>query len=292
MAHIDLSSAKPCPLCSILVTKEGLMSGEGSVRECAREGCPLREAEELKQVEAEEGRAADIKEREKRRVESKEKRRAFFARIRDWWLTWRTRKTPEAKAGRLQAAGEKLTRKREELSVEIAELQTVIRMKRNAYQQAGEVERKHLQPELKLLLRRHRHRLNELGILAENEGAMEIAAGRMREVAAYRENPITESEIDDIAIDLEGSAQEADRRVEAIEDLEKAGQRRARLQDSEIDSERSFEELLAGFEAGEAEVVEKDLEKQSPADLHSERAEPVSDEPTSPQRRLEEPEQI
>ncbi len=156
---------------------------------------------------------------------------------------WRKNKSPEAIQQSIAGTLAANTTKREALAAALEKQFATIAAKKKAYETAPPARKRVLEAELKGLLAAYRSAEGEFKVLVENEQVLTQVLGRMREVTAYGMAGVTEAAIDQLIDEVDERAEEAEGRVSAVADLEKAGRRRERESDRE-----SFTEQLAGFE--------------------------------------------
>ncbi len=116
--------------------------------------------------------------------------------------------------------------------------------------------RKIVETELRSRLAEYKSAENQLSVLLENERVLSTVQGRLLEVVSYGLATVTEDQIDDVVDRIEEAVSEAEGRLSATRDLEKAGKRR----DREDDREQLMDEL-AGFDEEPAQK-ESALDKE------------------------------
>ena len=166
--------------------------------------------------------------------------------------------TPEEMAAELDHAIQDNEKRRLGAQETHSQLYDTICRKKADFQAAPAARRNVLQSELKTLLQRYKAAEREITILLENIETLTLVKGKLLEKTAYDLRSIDEDAIDDLAIDLEDRAAEADAILDARNDLERAGarQERAGQEDDFLAALEGFGEPLADGGAGE----ELDLE--------------------------------
>jgi hypothetical protein len=172
---------------------------------------------------------------------------------------WRKNKSPEAVQQSIANTLAANKANREALSAELEKQFAAIAAKKKAYETAPPARKRVLEAELKGLLAAYRSAEGEFKVLVENEQVLTQVLGRMREVTAYGKAGITEAAIDQLIDEVDERAEEAEGRVSAAADLEKAGRRRERESDRE-----SFSEQLAGFEETDTATPEPQSAPETP----------------------------
>jgi hypothetical protein len=172
---------------------------------------------------------------------------------------WRKNKSPEAVQQSIANTLAANKANRETLSAELEKQFAVIAAKKKTYETAPPARKRVLEAELKGLLAAYRSAEGEFKVLVENEQVLTQVLGRMREVTAYGKAGITEAAIDQLIDEVDERAEEAEGRVSAAADLEKAGRRRERESDRE-----SFAEQLAGFDEPETSAPEPQRTPETP----------------------------
>ena len=158
---------------------------------------------------------------------------------------------PEAALVSLDAQLSATRSRREPMSARFEELYNQIAAKKKVWQSAPSARKKILEMELKALLAEYQSLERQLTILFENERIISTVRGRTLElIARGLERPRVE-DVDRLTDDVENAATETDDLVDAVADLEKAGQRRTRQTDS-VD----LESALAGFDEMPPQTVE------------------------------------
>lgn len=177
-------------------------------------------------------------------------------------------RSPEAMIRTLDENTSANTARREEVSGRVERVYHEIAAKKAEYQKAPKARQRILEAELRSLLSTYKASERELNILLENERNLSLIKGRLNEVAAYGMSGVSEILIDDVIDDIEDKAGEAEAVADAARDLEKAGRRKQREEDTEDlwaalgefgEEERpsGLGEELAGFEsAGKAKSEE------------------------------------
>ena len=126
---------------------------------------------------------------------------------------------------------------------------------------ASPARKKIVETELRSRLAEYKSAENQLSVLLENERVLSTVQGRLLEVVSYGLATVTEDQIDDVVDRIEEAVSEAEGRLSATRDLEKAGKRRDREQDTEqlmdelaafdeepAEAESSLDKELAGFD--------------------------------------------
>lgn len=189
-------------------------------------------------------------------------------------------RSPQAMLATLEQAAEANQARRETVSARIEAQYTDIVAKKKAFATAPPARKRIIEAELASLLSRYKASERELTILLENEKVLAQTRGRIQEVTAYGMAGVSEIQIDDVIDEIEGSAEAAEARLDAVRDLEKAGRRRER------ESEKaSLWDELGAFEAEPAETSRDDALK----DLEA--PEPDAPETPEPPKREQLPEQ-
>lgn len=146
--------------------------------------------------------------------------------------------------------------RREVVSARVEKLHGEIVQKKKAYESAPPARKRILEAELQSKLAEYKAGERELTVLLENERLLSQVKGRLNELTGYTMAGVSEIQIDDVIDEIEEAVSEAEGRVDAARDLEKAGRRRER----ESDRENLLDELK-GFEGeSESSVVSKELE--------------------------------
>ncbi len=168
--------------------------------------------------------------------------------------------SPEAMLATLEEGLKANRKRREDAAAEVERLHHEIAAKKKAYATAVPARKKIMETELRSLLAAYKSAENQLTVLLENERVLSTVKGRMLEVVSYDLATVTEDQIDDVIDRIEDAVEEAEARVDATRDLEKAGRRREREDDTEQlwDALKGFDEEseetspleseLAGFE--------------------------------------------
>jgi hypothetical protein len=164
-------------------------------------------------------------------------------------------KSPEAALQRIEADQAANRESRELASARIEKLHQFIAEKKKAYAQASPARKRILEAELKSALAKYKATERELSVLLENETVLAGVEGRIREAISYGKAGVTEVQIDELVDEIEEQVSEAEGRLDAMRDLEKAGRRRERESDRE-----SFLDELAAFD--EVEPFTSDLDKE------------------------------
>lgn len=180
---------------------------------------------------------------------------------------WRKNKSPEAVQQSIANTLAANKTNRETLSAELEKQFSAIAAKKKDYETAPPARKRVLEAELKGLLAAYRSAEGELKVLVENEQVLTQVLGRMREVSAYGMAGITEAAIDQLIDEVDERAEEAEGRVSAVADLEKAGRRRERESDRD-----SFAEQLAGFEEPAAAAEENPAAQRAPETAPAQKA--------------------
>ena len=182
-------------------------------------------------------------------------------------------KSPEAALERIERDQTVNRESREVASARIEKLHQAIVDKKKAYAKAAPARKRILEAELKSALAEYKAAERELAVLLENEAVLAQVKGRIREAISYGKAGVDEIQIDELVDEIEEHVAEAEGRLDAMRDLEKAGRRRERESDHEAlmtelaafdeePEETDLDKELAGFDA-EPEA-EKSREKDSP----------------------------
>lgn len=156
--------------------------------------------------------------------------------------------SPEAMLATLEEGLKANRKRREDAAAEVERLHVEIAAKKKVYANAVPARKKIIETELRSMLAAYKSAENQLTVLLENERVLSTVKGRMLEVVSYDLATVTEDQIDDVIDRIDEAVEEAEARVDATRDLEKAGKRRVREDDSE-----QLWDALAGFdEEGEA----------------------------------------
>jgi len=142
-------------------------------------------------------------------------------------------RSPEAMMGTMDESLAANRTRREQASARVETLYGEIVAKKRAYKAAPAARRRILEAELKSKLTEYKAAERELKVLLENERVLAQVKGRLNEMIAYDMAGVTEELIDDVALDIEDRASEAEARMDASRDLERAGARRERESDRE-----------------------------------------------------------
>ncbi len=173
-------------------------------------------------------------------------------------------RSPEAMLATLDERLATNTARREDVSGRVERLYREIAAKKAEFQKAPKARQRVLEAELRGMLSSYKAAERELNILLENERNLALVRGRLNEVAAYGMGGVSESIIDDVIDDIEDKVADAEAVADAARDLEKAGRRRAREDDSdalwaelgdfgEEEKPGKLSEELAAFEEDEPE---------------------------------------
>ena len=124
--------------------------------------------------------------------------------------------------------------------------------KKKAYDTAPPARKRILEAELQSMVAVYRANERELKVLLENERVLAQVKGRMNEVMAYGMAGVKEEAIDELTDQVEEAVEEAEGRVGAADDLEKAGRRREResTRESFMEQLGEFSEEAAATPAG------------------------------------------
>jgi hypothetical protein len=152
-------------------------------------------------------------------------------------------RSPAALIGAIDQQLEQTTGRKESASAEVEKLHALIVEKKTALKQASRARQDILQEELKSLLTRYNAAKRTYKILLENERNMALVKGRLEEVAAYGETPVSEALMDEVIDSIEEASDQAEGVADAARDLEKAGRRRERESDTD-----DLMEALAAFD--------------------------------------------
>ena len=177
-------------------------------------------------------------------------------------------------------------RRREQASARLETLFREIAAQKKTYAGAPAARKPVLKAELKSKLAAYKAGERELNVLLENERVLSQLEGRLNEMIAYDMAGVTESMIDDVAVDVEDRVLEAESRVDVARDLEKAGRRRQSDDDDEefLDDLAAFDEPLES--AAAEEPAEADVRTPPPAEEppDDDTAEPHGDDSPEPER--------
>ena len=149
----------------------------------------------------------------------------------------------------LNSIEEKLNQNKEckaPLSESLQQIYNKIIRKKEMFQKAPRAMKSILEAELQALMTEYKSVEREYKVILENERVLNQVKGRLKEAAAYGMAGVNEDQIDDVALDLEDMVDDAEGRLDALRDLEKAGRRRERESDKE-----DFYEALAAFDVEE-----------------------------------------
>ena len=178
-------------------------------------------------------------------------------------------RSPEAMIRTLDENTSANTARREEVSGRVERVYHEIAAKKAEYQKAPKARQRILEAELRSLLSTYKASERELNILLENERNLSLIKGRLNEVAAYGMSGVSEILIDDVIDDIEAKVTEAEAVADATRDLEKAGKRKQREEDTEDlwtalgefgeeEQPSGLTEDLAGFEVEQGEGLPAD----------------------------------
>lgn len=164
--------------------------------------------------------------------------------------------SPEAMLATLEEGLKANRKRREDAAAQVESLHREIVAKKKAYGTAAPARKKIIETELRSMLAGYKSAENQLTVLLENERVLSTVKGRMMEVISYGLATVTEDQIDDVVERIEEAVEEAEGRVAATRDLEKAGKRREREDDTE-----QLWDTLAGFDevGGETTSLGKEL---------------------------------
>lgn len=153
-------------------------------------------------------------------------------------------RSPAALIGAIDQQLGQTTERKEAASAEVENLHALIVEKKTALKQASRARQEILQEELKSLLTRYNAAKRTYKILLENERNMALVKGRLDEVAAYGQTPVSEDLMDEVIDSIEEAADQAEGVADAARDLEKAGRRRERESDTDdlMDALAAFDE--------------------------------------------------
>lgn len=151
--------------------------------------------------------------------------------------------SPEAMLATLEEGLKANRKRREDSASEVECLHKEIAAKKKAYATAVPARKKIIETELRSMLAAYKSAENQLTVLLENERVLSTVKGRMLEVVSYGLATVTEDQIDDVIDRIDEAVGEAEARVDATRDLEKAGKRRLREEDTE-----DLMAALAGFD--------------------------------------------
>lgn len=157
-------------------------------------------------------------------------------------------------------------KRREEVSSRIEGLFKEISVQKKAYAKAPKARKRILQAELKSKLATYKAAERELNVLLENERVITQVRGRLNEMLAYGMATVTEDLIDDVALDIDDSAADAEGRLDAARELERTGKRREHPADQE-----DFLEALSEFDE---ELSEPEELETSPGELGAKKSRP------------------
>lgn len=151
--------------------------------------------------------------------------------------------SPEAMLATLEEGLKANRKRREDAAAEVERLHMEIAAKKKVYATAVPARKKIIETELRSMLAAYKSAENQLTVLLENERVLSTVKGRMLEVVSYDLATVTEDQIDDVIDRIDEAVEEAEARVDATRDLEKAGKRRVREEDTE-----DLMAALAGFD--------------------------------------------
>ncbi|MBA4386640.1 MAG: hypothetical protein C0404_01595 [Verrucomicrobia bacterium] len=151
-------------------------------------------------------------------------------------------KSPQAMMATVDTSLAANKTRRESIEDRVEKLYGEICAKKAAYQKAAPARRSILEADLKSKLAEYKAVERELKVLFENERILSQVKGRIYEMQAYDMAGVSENLIDDVAMDIESKVDEAEGRVDASRDLERAGKRRDRESDRD-----AFNEDLDAF---------------------------------------------
>ncbi len=205
------------------------------------------------------------------------------------WKRLRKTKSPQEMIDELAAGLDANRQRRETVSARIENLHARIVAKKQEHASAGKARQRILEAELRSLLAEYKTAERELNVLLENERVLSQVCGRMNEMLAYDLAGVSEDLIDDVALDIEEKAAEADGRLDASRDLEKAGRRRSREADGEglWDALSEFDEestAAATTESQEKDRVKIDISEELQAFESELKTEPSAPTPPEPER--------
>lgn len=163
--------------------------------------------------------------------------------------------SPEAMLKTLDEGLKVNRQRREEAASQVEALHKDIVAKKKTYATAAPARKKIIETELKSLLAGYKSAESQLTVLLENERVLSTVKGRMMEVISYGLATVTEDQIDDVVDRIDEAVEEAEGRMSATRDLEKAGKRREREDDTE-----QLWDTLAGFDEEGAETSPLDQE--------------------------------
>ncbi len=201
----------------------------------------------------------------------------------DLWKRLRKSKTPQEMLDELGAGLDANRARRESVSARVEELHGKIAAKKKEHAAAGKARQRILEAELRSMLTEYKAAERELNVLLENERVLSQVRGRMNEMLAYDMAGIGEDFIDDVAVDIEDRVADAEGRMDASRDLEKAGRRRDRESDRE-----DLWASLGEFDDAPVATADSDTESGSAVDISEELKAFDLDEGESP---VKEPEQ-
>lgn len=165
--------------------------------------------------------------------------------------------SPEAMLQTLEEGLAVNRQRREEAAGRVESVHGQILAGKKALASASPARRKIIETELRSRLAEYKSAENQLAVLLENERVLSTVKGRLMEVVSYGLATVSEDQIDDVLDRIEEAASEAEGRVDATRELEKAGKRRAREEDTEhlMDELAAFDEEPAAKET----TLEKEL---------------------------------
>jgi hypothetical protein len=158
-------------------------------------------------------------------------------------------RSPQAMMATLESSLSANAARGADLSSKLEQQFKDISAKKKVYETAPPARKRILEAELQSQVAGYRAAERELKVLLENQRVLSQVKGRMHEVMAYGMAGVGESVIDDLTDQIEEAATEAEGRVGAADDLEKAGRRREKES-----SRESFMDQLGEF-SGEAETA-------------------------------------
>ncbi len=201
----------------------------------------------------------------------------------DLWKRLRKSKTPQEMLDELGTGLDANRARRESVSARVEELHGKIAAKKKEHAAAGKARQRILEAELRSMLTEYKAAERELNVLLENERVLSQVRGRMNEMLAYDMAGIGEDFIDDVAVDIEDRVADAEGRMDASRDLEKAGRRRERESDRE-----DLWDALGEFDDAPVATADSDAESGSTVDISEELKAFDLDDDESP---VKEPEQ-
>ena len=208
--------------------------------------------------------------------------RAVGARAADLYRKVHKDKSPEGMLAGLDESIAANAARRTRVAAELETAHAGIVSKKREYATASAARQRILKAELTSLMAAYEACERELKVLLENDRVLTQTRGRIQELAAYAISGVREEQIDRVADEIGERAADAEARLGALKDLDRAGRRR------ESEDADDFTAKLAAFDepaAAAPERAEQPPEReaaseQAPPDLSpSPRREPAKEDP-------------